>query len=634
MKNKNTLLAILVLLFVVLMSIPYLVPHTGLLALFGLVPLLCMERIATMTGTRRIWLWHYSAFVLWNAATTFWVCNATIGGGIFAVLANAFQMSIVFGLFRWSRKILKGSTKLTMIESILEALDKDINTRKDVFERADDLLARINFLKVGIFILKKAYDNLTPDWLKKWLPKKDDIDKITGKDKYNNLLEDVTKGNTSKFIATFRELFEDLVNDMGYKAVIVYVDDLDRCDPKRIIGCLEAVKLFVNVKKTAFVIGADERIIEYAISQHYPIQMKKEDISSPFSDYLEKLIQLPYKLPRLSDNEQETYITLLLCKNHLNEIHFNQIHQKYLEFRKTDKHSKYNIDDIKANIPENQNIDFYAVEYRLPIVPIIKQFLNGNPRQLKRFLNTLYVRQELADVAGFRDIRPEVLTKIMVLEYNTLYNSRFEELYKLQNANGGVLSLGDVEQEAKTEEGIQNPQWKDNWSSDYLKQWLSSEPSLKDINLQNYFWVARDALKNEKPIASLVTSKVMLLFQRLCTLQTIVTMKRGLPGIINACDDSEKDMIIHLINDNLRKDPKSENCWRILNCDENNLLLSNNIDRIKLLFSNIRTENIDAKADIFFVRMLSLNDDIRAYIESLPKGNSLTKAIERKMRKQ
>ena len=512
------------------------------------------------------------------------------------------------------------STKLTMIESILEALDKDINTRKDVFERTDDLLARINFLKVGVFILKKAYDNLTPDWLKKWLPKKDDIDKITGKDKYNNLLEDVTKGNTSKFIATFRELFEDLVKDMRYKAVIVYVDDLDRCDPKRIIGCLEAVKLFVNVKNTAFVIGADERIIEYAISQHYPIQMKKEDISSPFSDYLEKLIQLPYKLPRLSDNEQETYITLLLCKNHLNEIHFNKIHQKYLEFRKTDKHSKYNIDDIKANIPENQNIDFYAVEYRLPIVPIIKQFLNGNPRQLKRFLNTLYVRQELADVAGFRDIRPDVLTKIMVLEYNTLYNSRFEELYKLQNANEGVLPLGDVEQEAKTEEGIQNTQWKDNWSSDYLKQWLSSEPSLKDINLQNYFWVARDALKNEKPIASLVTSKVMLLFQKLCTLQTIVTMKRGLPGIINACDDSEKDMIIHLINDNLRKDPKSENCWRILNCDENNLLLNNNIDRIKLLFSNMRTENIDAKADVFFVRMQSSSEEIRNYINTLPKA--------------
>lgn len=522
------------------------------------------------------------------------------------------------------------STKLTMIESILEALDKDINERKDVFERVDDFLVRINFLKAGVFILKKTYENLTPDWLKKWLPTKEDVDKIVGKDKYNNLLEDVTKGNTSKFIATFRELFEELVEDMGYKAVIVYIDDLDRCDPKRIIGCLEAVKLFVNVRKTAFVIGADERIIEYAISQHYPIQMKKEDISSPFSDYLEKLIQLPYKLPRLSDNEQETYITLLLCKNHLNKTQFDEIHQKYLNFRKTDKHSKYNIDDIKASI---KNVDFYAVEYRLPIVPLIKQFLNGNPRQLKRFLNTLYVRQELAEVAGFADIRPEVLTKLMVLEYNTLYNSRFEELYKLQNANGGVLPLDDVEQEARTENGIQNPQWKDNWSSDYLKQWLSSDPSLKDINLQNYFWIARDALKNEKPIASLVTNKAMLLFRRLCSLQTNSMMKQDLPGIINACDDSEKEMIIRLINEKLRQNPKSETCWMILNADEENLLISDKVDRLKLLFNNIKTENIDPKANVFFVRMIRLSDEIHKYIETLPKGNPLTRAIELKMQK-
>ena len=76
--------------------------------LFCLVPLLCMEHIGTENGVKRMWLWHYSAFVLWNAATTFWVCNATVGGGIFAILANAFQMSLIFGTFRWSRRVLKG----------------------------------------------------------------------------------------------------------------------------------------------------------------------------------------------------------------------------------------------------------------------------------------------------------------------------------------------------------------------------------------------------------------------------------------------------------------------------------------------------------------------------------------------
>ena len=114
----------LVLLFAVLMSLPYLVPHAGALALFGLVPLLCVERIGTMAGVRRMWLWHYSAFVLWNALTTFWVCNATVGGGIFAVLANSLQMSLVFGTFRWSRRVLKGSLPYIFLAALWIAWEK------------------------------------------------------------------------------------------------------------------------------------------------------------------------------------------------------------------------------------------------------------------------------------------------------------------------------------------------------------------------------------------------------------------------------------------------------------------------------------------------------------------------------
>ena len=108
MKKQKLLLWGLVLLSAVLMSLPFLVPHCGFIALFGLVPLLCMERIASASGVRRIWIYHYTAFVLWNAFTTFWVCNATVGGGIFAVLANALQMSLIFGVFRLSRKRFGG----------------------------------------------------------------------------------------------------------------------------------------------------------------------------------------------------------------------------------------------------------------------------------------------------------------------------------------------------------------------------------------------------------------------------------------------------------------------------------------------------------------------------------------------
>ena len=109
MKKENILLWGLVLLSAVLMSIPFLIPHTGLIALVALVPLLCMERIASQLGKKRIWIYHYSAFVLWNAFTTFWVCNATVGGGLFAIFANAFQMSLIFGLFRLSKRKFSGA---------------------------------------------------------------------------------------------------------------------------------------------------------------------------------------------------------------------------------------------------------------------------------------------------------------------------------------------------------------------------------------------------------------------------------------------------------------------------------------------------------------------------------------------
>ena len=108
MPKHHKTLAALALASAVMMSLPWLVPHTGFIALFGFIPLLEMERYATVHGVRRFWIWHYLTFVLWNAFTTFWVCWATVGGGIFAVLANALQMSVVFGLFRLSKKKLSG----------------------------------------------------------------------------------------------------------------------------------------------------------------------------------------------------------------------------------------------------------------------------------------------------------------------------------------------------------------------------------------------------------------------------------------------------------------------------------------------------------------------------------------------
>lgn len=108
-KNKiYTKVWLLSLISSVLMSVPFLFPHCGLVSLFAFVPLFMAEDIVRREGKKHfIWV-VYTSFLVWNLLTTFWVYFATVPGAIAAFLLNSLQMTIIFGLFRWSRKTLSG----------------------------------------------------------------------------------------------------------------------------------------------------------------------------------------------------------------------------------------------------------------------------------------------------------------------------------------------------------------------------------------------------------------------------------------------------------------------------------------------------------------------------------------------
>ena len=109
MKKNTVIFLALTAAFTLLMSLPWMVPHMGWTALFGFVPLLIMERLASAWKMRRFFWWHYLAFALWNACTTWWVGGATVGGAVFAILANAIQMSVVFESFRIVKRRTSGA---------------------------------------------------------------------------------------------------------------------------------------------------------------------------------------------------------------------------------------------------------------------------------------------------------------------------------------------------------------------------------------------------------------------------------------------------------------------------------------------------------------------------------------------
>lgn len=106
MGRKKTIIYIwlLSLLSSLLLSVPFLLPHGGIVAFVALVPLLTAEYLAKEGKVKFFWVIYYLAFLLFNLFTTYWVYLATMPGAIAAITLNALQMSVIFALFRWIKR--------------------------------------------------------------------------------------------------------------------------------------------------------------------------------------------------------------------------------------------------------------------------------------------------------------------------------------------------------------------------------------------------------------------------------------------------------------------------------------------------------------------------------------------------
>ena len=300
-------------------------------------------------------------------------------------------------------------------------------------------------------------------------------------------------------VRTFRERFSKLLEDSDIKTLVVLIDDLDRCSPERVIENLEAIKLFLSVPSTAFVIGADPRIVEHAIRLRYAERAGGDETQESkrlVKDYLEKVIQIPYRLPRLSSSEIETYMSLLFCGLYLGKEDADRCIAQSHKERTANRYSAFGFVKVKETLGKEPDGSLSeSLIFSATAAPLIAKGLEGNPRQVKRFLNAFILRKKLAAVAKFSHVKDDVLVKLMILEYTN--DSLFRDLFTKQASQAGLpLELAALE-EAGSDEGAYNEAAKDlvkGWRDDATRHWIALEPALANVDLRDYFWIARDKL--------------------------------------------------------------------------------------------------------------------------------------------
>lgn len=473
--------------------------------------------------------------------------------------------------------------KTALLSSILLQLGEHKRFGEKVKDKVVGLLKRVKWMegaKLGIkhfgapliaglltggvgalpALLASLFPEASPETAKK---------KRSGKDEKNedpswlDLIKDDPSQPDLLEIRKFRDDFADMLDKGDIESLVILIDDLDRCLPERIIETLEAIKLFVLVPRTAFVIGADPRIVRHAIGTRYvKQQIGKDDATKQeeydlIKDYLEKLIQIPYHLPRLSPAEVETYINLLACQKFLREEKdYQRVLGDWSSKRSHNFYAAYQLGAIKEALTGKELPELLVrqLTWSNAIALVITEGLNGNPRQVKRMLNAMLLRKKLAEVAHI-EIRDEVLAKLMVLEYTHL--NRFQQLNNWQaRENGFPSDLKKLEEHELEIEGAEEvpEEVAREWLTPSLKKWLRMQPSLRDVDLRDYFWLARDRTSSTLAGVHMVSSIVRRLFE------SLISENEGERHIsaseVKSLNETELEALLGLLRQHVERHPE------------------------------------------------------------------------------
>lgn len=153
------------------------------------------------------------------------------------------------------------------------------------------------------------------------------------------------------FKIEFRRL-EDHITGSGKPSYnIVFLDDLDRCEPQQVLNLISAIKLFFTFgEKTIFFCGVDKKAVEAAVETKYGKIVKS-------NEYLEKIFDISFSMP----------------KNYDLQILINQYFDKTL----------YTVDVTKMGINVWISNFFNALEF-------------NNPRKIKKVLNKFQILRDFS----------------------------------------------------------------------------------------------------------------------------------------------------------------------------------------------------------------------------------------------
>lgn len=396
--------------------------------------------------------------------------------------------------------------RAALMEVIASTLEQEAKKRERGIDKARALLKRVNWLRaaklaagsalalslglppVGLigegwqFTQKLFTGNVDAEGIEAAEGTADKMSEAAG-----GLLKARPETSPPKEIHALRENFEEALDEMSV-TLVVLIDDLDRCLPPTTIATLEAIRLFLFLRNAAFVIAADNSMIKHAVRKHF--EGVDDDL---VTNYFDKLIQVPIRVPPLGTQEVRAYMMLLFVENSsLDEQTKEEIRAKIGEQLKQTWQGKRVdrafIQTLHDAFPDELVGQFDTADRLAPLMTTASGIV-GNPRLIKRFLNALAIRMAISNAQGV-GVDEAVLAKMLLFE--RLGNPKaYSELISAvsNNEQGRPLILAEWEEKANAGVTLTLPT---PWDEPFVREWLTLPPRLAEHDLRGVLYVSRE----------------------------------------------------------------------------------------------------------------------------------------------
>lgn len=289
------------------------------------------------------------------------------------------------------------------------------------------LLGLTNFVsedaktKIDKMICGVIDDGLSIETIQELFKTGDDIERKLSN--FNEYQIEVFKNEIKNIL---KEKLIDLQKKKG-KKIIVFIDELDRCNPKYAVKTLEVIKHFFSMDNYYFILSWDLEQLSHSISTFYGYNMDS-------GGYLRRFIDLEYTLPKLN---LEKYIYTKMSQNAFyNKLLIKTI--KAFDFSLRDINKIANLFATSTSIknfhynfdysPESTYIKYIGeilllLKYKYPILYIKLKNKTINSQELEELKNIIKSKVDTA-----------------VIEYNTC-NPNFKMLNFDMETINSILKL-------------------------------------------------------------------------------------------------------------------------------------------------------------------------------------------------